>query len=564
MLKLMTNMRVLAKITVPATIIAIVCLAIVAYAMVSLNSLAGTADSVIRGEAKRVELALEAEALFNSAAITEKNIILYTEEADIRAGIALYAKLVDSVMRDLDQLVAISTAADQRAEIEAFRAAVSRRNTISAKVFELALKQQDAAAFALSRGEGAAARRLAIQSVDNLIALNRSKLDDARIGAQSMAAHGRIVLIVTSIVGLCVAFGLLGWIAAFQVSRPLAVMTREMERLASGDLTVKVVGADRQDEVGGLVRSLEVFKQNAITARHLEAEQNKEQLRKTHRQQAIESYIATFEGSASEAIRTLAAAATELSATSKSMSINADETARQATKVAVGSEEASTNVHTVAAATEELSASVREISRQVTDSARIASAAVSEARETNEKMQGLTEAAGKIGEVINLIQNIAAQTNLLALNATIEAARAGEHGKGFAVVASEVKALANQTARATEEISKHVVSIQGATLGAAEAIRGIGETVGKIEGIASMIAAGVAEQGAATQEIARNVQEAARGTQVITASISGVNSAASETGAAAGEVLTAADELGMQAERLRADIDDFLIKISAA
>ncbi|MEA2725880.1 MAG: hypothetical protein QOF70_355 [Acetobacteraceae bacterium] len=564
MLRLMTNMRVLAKISIPAFVVAVACLAIVVYAMISLDSLAGTTDSIIGGEVKRVELALEAEALFNSAAVTEKNVIMYAEDSDRRAGIVLYTKITDDVMHILDRLAAITNAGDQQALVEAFRAAVGYRGKTSAKVFALALDHEAAAAFTLSRTEGAKARKAAVDSVDKLIMLNRQRLEDARAEAQRLAQQGRSVLIATSVIGLCIAFALLGWIAAFQVGRPLGAMTRQMAQLASGDLTIEVVGAQRNDEVGGLARSLEVFKQNAITQRRLEAEQRDEQAAKEKRQRTVEAYIAVFDTSARGAIEMLASAATELSATSKSMSIVADETARQSTTVAAGSEQASTNVQTVAAATEQLSASIREITRQVGESARVASTAVAEAAATNGKMQGLTAAADKIGEVISLIRSIAGQTNLLALNATIEAARAGEHGKGFAVVASEVKALASQTAKATEEISAQIASIQGATLGAAEAIRGIGATVGKIEEIASAIASNVEEQGLATQEIARNVQEAARGTEMINVSISEVNRAASESGASAGEVLTAANELGMQAERLRADIGDFLGKIRAA
>jgi len=219
---------------------------------------------------------------------------------------------------------------------------------------------------------------------------------------------------------------------------------------------------------------------------------------------------------------------------------------------------------TVAAATEQLHASTNEISRQVTQSAEFASTAVVEADRTNATIQGLADTAQKIGDVVALIQNIASQTNLLALNATIEAARAGEAGRGFAVVASEVKALANQTAKATEDISAQIAAIQGETGNAVEAIKAIGGTIRKMNEIASAIAAAVEQQGAATRDISNNIQLVAQGTSSVASNIAGVNEAVEETGHAAAEVLTASDELGRQADRLRVNVNGFLDNIRAA
>jgi len=254
----------------------------------------------------------------------------------------------------------------------------------------------------------------------------------------------------------------------------------------------------------------------------------------------------------------VASASTELQNTAQAMAATAEETNVQASAVAAASEEASTNVQTVAAAAEELSSSLEEVGRQVTESSSIARSAVEEAAKTNTSVEGLSVAAHKIGEVVELINDIASQTNLLALNATIEAARAGEAGKGFAVVANEVKSLANQTAKATEEISAQIGSMQSATNEAVGAIKGIGETIGNINEIASAIAAAVEEQTAATQEIARNVQQASAGTAEVSSNINGVTQAATETGSSAAEVLSAAKELSTQAEKLRTDIQEFM------
>jgi len=260
----------------------------------------------------------------------------------------------------------------------------------------------------------------------------------------------------------------------------------------------------------------------------------------------------------SEVVGIVSSSSEELQSTAQSMAATAEETSRQSQSVAAAAEEATTNVQTVAAAAEEMAKSIEEIGRQVTQSSTIAGRAVDEANRTNTSVEGLAEAAQKIGEVVELISDIASQTNLLALNATIEAARAGDAGKGFAVVASEVKSLANQTAKATEEIAAQIAGMQEATKGTVDAIKGISNTIGEISEIASAIASAVEEQSAATQEISRNVQEAATGTQDVSANITSVNDAATETGKSAGDVLTAAQELSKQGDRLREEIEKFI------
>jgi methyl-accepting chemotaxis protein len=301
-----------------------------------------------------------------------------------------------------------------------------------------------------------------------------------------------------------------------------------------------------------------------IDARRIETEQKSEQVQKEKRQTAIEQYIATFERGVVSSLDSLALAATEMRSTSQSMSATAEEASAQTAAVATAATQASSNVEAVAAAAEEMTTSVNEIGRQVQDSARIAGTAVEQARKTDDRINELSQAASRIGDVINLITLIAEQTNLLALNATIEAARAGEAGRGFAVVAQEVKQLASQTAKATSEIGGQITSMQVATQDSVVAIKEIGGTIGHISEIASAIAAAVEEQGAATQEIARNVQQAARGTELVSGNITGVDQTAAKTGMVTDKVRTAAETLGRQAETLRADVDRFLANIRAA
>jgi methyl-accepting chemotaxis protein len=380
---------------------------------------------------------------------------------------------------------------------------------------------------------------------------------------EALIVSTEVLVLALSLGGLALGFGL-AWLIGAAIARPVLALTAVMGRLANRDWAVEVPSLGQRDEIGQMADAVQVFKRNGVENDRLQAEQAKEQEAKERRQKAVEGYIAKFETSVAAALKTLASASTELRTTAEAMSATAEETSRQSTAVAAASEQATSNVQTVATAGEELSSSISEIGRQVSNSSRIAGKAVEEAGKTDVKVQGLVESAQKIGDVVSLINDIAAQTNLLALNATIEAARAGEAGKGFAVVAAEVKSLANQTAKATEEIGQQIGSIQGATKESVDAIKSISRTISEMNEIATAIASAVEEQGAATQEIARNVQQAAKGTQDVSSNIANVNQAAAETGAAASQVLTASGEMAKEAETLRQEVDRFLADIRAA
>ncbi len=383
-----------------------------------------------------------------------------------------------------------------------------------------------------------------------------------RVYDEDVAATGRMIL---SGIGLVIAIVAgMAWAIGRGISRPIVGMTGLMNRLAGGDLDVTVIGTERGDEIGEMAKAMEVFKDNAIANRKLEAGQRAEQERREVRTRKLDELFKSFDAKISQLLHVVTGATTELQAAANSMSSTAEETNRQATTVAAAAEQTSANVQTVATATEELSSSISEISRQVSQSTRIAGNAVQETEKAGGTVRGLSQAAEKIGDVVRLISEIASQTNLLALNATIEAARAGEAGKGFAVVASEVKTLASQTAKATEEISSQVAGIQNATGGAVSAITSIGTVINEVHQIATTIAAAVEEQGSATQEISRNIQQAAAGTQDVTTNISSVTQAAGDAGAAATQVLGAANELSRQASTLRSEVDRFLADVKAA
>jgi methyl-accepting chemotaxis protein len=353
-------------------------------------------------------------------------------------------------------------------------------------------------------------------------------------------------------------------IIARGISGPLLAMTGAMRRLADGDLDADIPVSRGRDEIAAMGEALTVFKANAAERRRLEAAEKADLAERLARQERLDRLTAEFDSQASGLLDTVAQAAEALHVTAEAMSGTAADTSRQAGEVASASGEAATNVETVAAAAEELAASIHEISRQVSHSAEIAGQAADEAARTDHLITDLSAAAGRIGDVVGLINDIAGQTNLLALNATIEAARAGEAGKGFAVVAGEVKALASQTAKATDEISTLVGAVQDHTGKVVAAIHSIAGIIGEIGDMESSIAAAVEQQNASTQEIARNVEQAARGTGQVSETITGVMRAAGETGSAAQQVLVASEELGGRSDQLRAAVSDFLKGVKRA
>lgn len=399
--------------------------------------------------------------------------------------------------------------------------------------------------------------------IAGLISLQVHEVDSEYQSTTAAFQQSLFISIGLALVGL---FAMIAgaFVVLKRVVKPVAALTDAMTKLARGAWETIVPAVDRHDEIGQMARSVEVFKKNGIENVRLQAEQAKEQEARLTRAERMNRVVANFNGVVSEIAGTLSSAATELQSTAQSMSVTAEEASSQATAVAAASEQASSNVQAVATAGEELSASIEEIGRQVSVAATAASRAVHEAETANTQVNGLVESAQRIGQVVNLISEIAGQTNLLALNATIESARAGEAGRGFAVVAAEVKSLAEQTGRATEEISSKIGEIQAVSQRSAEAIKRIAAVIAEVNEVSSAIASAVHEQGAATQEISRNVQEAASGTREVSANIHGVNEAAQSTGAASAQTLAAAGELSRQSEALRRHVDEFVAAVQAA
>ncbi|MBC7906535.1 MAG: HAMP domain-containing protein [Rhodospirillaceae bacterium] len=376
-----------------------------------------------------------------------------------------------------------------------------------------------------------------------------------------VAADARRNLILGAVFILFVAV-LLALMLGRNVSRPLVAITATMKSLSSGDTDVAIPGSERHDELGAMAKSVEHFRDQLVRVRQLEADQEEDKRRAEADRHAVMCKMAdTFEDTIGKVIETVTVAATELQGSSNQMAGTATETSAQATMVSASAQQASANVQTVASATEELAASIKEIAQQVERSQAVSTRAGEEARSTTDYVQALSTNVGKIGDIIKLIDAIAAQTNLLALNATIEAARAGDAGKGFAVVAGEVKNLANQTARATSEITSQIRAVQEGTDTAVHAIDSISKTIGEMGEIGAAVAAAVEEQSSATMDIARNVEQAAVGTEQASSNIIVVEQAARETGAAAEQIKDAATALSKQAAVLRHEVGQFMTQV---
>ena len=565
----MSRFRILTKILAIIVVLSVISGVMAWLGISALQSVAERSDTMARS-AERALLATRANnnvvalnrAEFRSALDPrDENRLaargLINEQLkQLEERIAEVAKTRDDKTQALMPAVRSALAAYQaqmKQTLHAVDEAKSAEITKSAETLREAAMKSRAAAETLQLSIRAVATRL-----DERVAENNKSVEAEYASASRLLIE---LAIGSMIFGL--VFGFL--VGQYGIAKPIRAVVALLQQLAAGKYDVDVTGTERADEVGDVAKTALVFKENGLDKIRMEREQKEAEARAAAQRRADMLQLADgFERAVGEIVETVASASTELEASATTLTSTADRSQELATVVAAASEEASTNVQSVASATEELSSSVTEISRQVQESARMATEAVQQARVTNDRVGELSKAAARIGDVVELINTIAGQTNLLALNATIEAARAGEAGRGFAVVASEVKALAEQTAKATGEISQQISGIQGATHDSVTAIKEISGTIERLSEISSTIAAAVEEQGAATQEISRNVQQASHGTQQVSSNITDVQRGATETGSASSQVLSSAQMLSGDSNRLKAEVSKFLNSVRAA
>ena len=491
---------------------------------------------------------------------------LFETEATFKEAVGRIRTNFDSAREGLKTPIRIALKPDVLKDIDTALAQFTdlALKSAAAVTFDQGRKRIDEAARAATADQRMTARKNALVAIEQSLANAQRFTDEARLSSSSAVETATVLGLVIGFVATLLQAGSALFSMAM-VARPIRGMTDAMNRLAEGDVAVAIPDRTRGDELGAMAAAVQVFKDGMIRNRALESETERLRLvAETERKAGMQTLANEFEAAVGGIVNRVSAAAIEMQATASQLTASAEETSAQSSAVLAAAEEASANVTAVAGSAEELGTSVAEIGRQVARSADMTAAAVREAEQTALAVAELREVAASIGDVVNLITNLAGQTNLLALNATIEAARAGEAGRGFAVVASEVKELANQTAKATTEISAKIAAIQSSTRQAAGAIDGISSTIHGIDETAAAISASVAQQDAATREIAGSVAQASIGTGEVSANIIGVARAAQETGAGAGQVFTASSELARQAERLSAEVRTFLHTVRAA
>jgi methyl-accepting chemotaxis protein len=548
-------------------LMAVMMIGTVAYLMDGTSKLGSELQTIMQETDRAVMHATRVSTGTLTCLSTTNEMVLTTAAAPQMAELEAKQDSCLTRLKELGAALRRGTAAGDKAleavgrELDTFFASATRVRTLKRS----GKPEDDQAATAEWRARGRPAADQIGRGMANLIG-TETELSSQR-SAAVVADGGRAMTIawIGIAATLLLCGGLSLWVSRAGITQPVAQIEAAMRNLADGDLSVAVPGLDRRDELGRMAKTVALFKTQAQAAERAAREHAEQNSRvEAEKKASLGQMAESFEAEVGELVAKVASAATELEATARGMSTSADRVNAEASSVASAAGEASGGVQTVAAAAEELSASISEISRQVSASAGMSVKAVEDARRTDKIVQELADAAQRIGEVVALISGIAGQTNLLALNATIEAARAGDAGKGFAVVASEVKTLAQQTAKATEEISSQIGHIQNTTSDAVTAIRSIGSAIEEVSSIATAIAGAVEEQGAATSEISRNVHQTAASTKHVSSSIGTVSAAANDTGAAACQVLGAAGDLSKQAEHLRAQVRSFVSSIRAA
>jgi methyl-accepting chemotaxis protein len=558
-----SNIKFLPKILACIGLLAAVTAAAVWYASTSMSAIDTTYSRMLDKDAMAIKLDARANGrVYNFGRLTWR-LIAETEMSDMSKTAAEMVANRQEIMSLLDQ--AKARAPTYAARFDDARAQFEAMYAEYLPVEKATMANDNATASRLAKG--LVARNNALQvHLAKITEEMEAAMQVASDTATSDAQRTIMVTVVAIGIALAIVIALAVLIVHFGIVRPVGQLVGAMQAIAAGDFAVALPGLGRKDEVGAIAGAVEGIKAAAVAKAEAELEQKQaaEAAAAADRKAAMRRLAGDFEKAVGGIIGTVSSAATELEAAAGTLTKTAETTQQLSGVVAAASDQASGNVQSVASASEEMASSVGEIGRQVHESSAIAGEAVRQAQTTDAQIGELAQAAGRIGDVVKLITAIAEQTNLLALNATIEAARAGEAGKGFAVVAQEVKALAAQTAKATDEISGQIAGMQVATQQSVGAIKAIGGTITRISEITATIAAAIEEQTAATVEISRNVQEAAKGTAQVAGHIADVNRGAGETGSASAQVLASAQSLASESNHLKIEVHKFLETVRAA
>lgn len=527
---------------------------VVQYALATTLS---TFSSLIETETAIVQHANFAKIAMLECRRNEKDT-LYNDDAFLVKSITEFSAKMVSETRVIGDLVTKT----KDSELEGLAKTIQTGSEDYQRLFQAVIKEpagQDRMVASIPMRK---AINLTEKTLNTLLEKANSRIDSVKTETENRAQAMEILSLGLGLVA--VALGVLfAFFLNLSVIRPLVRLQNRMVTMAKGALSEDVPFLERGDEIGAMAQAVQVFKDNGIERVRLEKDQALSNEKQRERAHKMESEVKNFEATITNIVNAVASASNEMKQTAQTLSNAAAETNTQANSVASSAQEASANVQTVASSSEELTASIGEISNRVADASKRAAEATSQALKTKEAVQTLSENAQKIDSVVELVSQIAGQTNLLALNATIEAARAGEAGKGFAVVATEVKSLANQTAKATEEISSQIASIQQSTDTARKDIDIISSTVSGISGLMGGISQAAEQQREATQLIAKSVYEAARGTEDVSSNVSSITEASSGTGRMASQTLSAASDLSRQAETLKKEVDSFIARVQA-